>query len=1049
MTACVTGNNQVMSTATDDWHPIAGSSAVTAGSSEHLSLITVPSDCANKDLFGDDIVPSGGVIAAGAVQTALTPAGGRLFFSFSGKIGGDFVRQTGTYAYPSSYPTQWNAKASTSGRYLVRYKLGDRWMPPEMDDSIWLMPPPSLEDSVTATYELTDNAVYVNPHPEVGSDENGDGTAAAPYRTLQKAVTEVTSPAIVFAAAGTYDDGGGFLQGCSNRVTFSRKNLRIVGAGADCTFIKGQSDPDTLSAASIPGCGANAMRCVACADGGGSVQGFTLVGGRTQTSTSTSVAEGYRGGAVWFSGANNFYVTDCVISDCCGRIWGVLRGTTAMRCRFKGCRASQSLFHDSATWGVAFCEFDSACTNETAAGGIVNGFNYHVSIAGASALAPFGDDSRYKAACVVGKGSSVSASANLAGCLFGDVATISAASGYVVGDPRFVDPATGDLRVLGGSPAITVGEKPTATNYGTNYWLYSSSDIDGNRIVFTADGRPMAGARMATVNGVYVSDATGALVVSGGSTGVNVIGEEDSISISMNKGASRPCAGVVVNGTTNCFDDIDGTYVVTGAATADGTVEIAPWLTADWYVDAEDGVDDANHPGFTPDTAKRTLAAILAIATTRGDTVHAAPGVYRDGEMQDTISGATKCRAYVRTGVTLVSDEGPDETAIEGAAAPEGDARGLGSGAMRCVSLDLDSSISGFTLRGGRTSSEDAYSGRGGGVLGCSTTTGGHLRMRVENCVVSNCVAYNGAGVFRVSAIKSRLCGNKGVSNNGGAVTHNCALYGCRVDGNYGRAIVYAAYMVNGCTIGPGNRNLADTAASEYAVSTPNVADVLYNSLIYGKVLEKSSLNAYRCYVAGTIPDAQLMDGSLKLTSAELSLDEKGRPVIGQNAGIDMANPAYFPSDILDGVDLLGGQRVYNGALDIGAAEADWRESYGRALGRRVEVTRADPGVLDNGGDGVLVTNGVLVATWAKGPSDGNVRHMFNAAVTGNGTLTVLLDGEEFATLTAADGAQTLSFKSADASKNLEFAYVPGEGDAGGARLASFRHENGFRMIIR
>ena len=558
----------------------------------------------------------------------------------------------------------------------------------------------------------------------------------------------------------------------------------------------------------------------------------------------------------------------------------------------------------------------------------------------------------------------------------------------------------------------------------------------------------MAGARMATVNGVYIKDSTGALSIFGGSTGVNVIGEVDSISISMNKGASRPCAGVVVNGTTNYFDDVDGTYIITGAATADGTVEVSPWLTKDWYVDVEDGVDDANHPGFTPATAKHSLAAILALATESGDTVHAAPGVYRDGEMQDAISGTTRCRANIPNNVTLVADEGPNVTVIEGAAAPDGDARGLGSGAMRCVSLNYNSTVKGFTLRGGRTSSEDAYSGRGGGVLGCNGA--GYTVMKVENCVISNCVAYNGGGIFRVTAVKSRLCGNKGVATSGGAIAHNAALYGCRVDGNFGRAIIYGAYMINGCTLGPGNRNLADTGDSDFAVSTPNAGDIVYNSLIYGTVLEHANLKAYRCYVAGTIPAAQLMDGSQILSAAELSLDEKtGMPVIGQNAGIDMANPAYFSSDILDDTDVLGGQRVYNGAMDVGAMEADWRPEFGSALGRRVEVTRADPGVIDNGGSGVLVTNGVLAATWANPSGGRDVRHTFNAIVTGNGTLTVLLDGEVFATLTSAAGAQTLAFSSAAAERNLEFSYVPGEGDVGGALLTSFKRENGFCLIYR
>ena len=1049
MTACVSGNNHVMSTATDDWHPITGSDAVTAGSANHLLLITVPDDCADKDLLGGGICASD-TIAAGAVQTAVSPVGGRVQFNFIGTIGGIPVAQTGTYAYPSSYPTQWNAKVSlAAGKHLTRYKLGNRWMPPEMDDSIWIMPPPSAEDSVMLTHEQTDTAVYVNPDPGFGSDESGNGSSVAPYRTLQKAVTEATSPAVIFAAAGTYEAGGGFLQGCSNRVSFSNKTIRMIGAGAGISIIKGQSDPGTLSASSIPGCGENAMRCFACADGGGSVQGFTLAGGRTQTSASTSVVEGYRGGAVWFAGQNNFYVTDCVISDCVGRTWGVLRGVTAMRCRFKGCRAAASLFHvnDSST-GLVMCEFDSACMNETPNGGIVNGIAYHVSIAGASTLVPFGDDTYQKAACAVGCGSSVPASAVLAGCLLGDVATISATSGYTEGDPRFVDPRAGDLRVLGGSPALTAGERPTASNYGTNYWLYSSSDIDGNRIRFTADGRPMAGARMAMVNGVYIADSTDALSISGGAAGVNVIDEDVSISISMNKGASRPCAGVVVNGATNLFDDVGGTYMLPGAVAADGTVEVSPLLTTDWYVDAVAGADDADHPGFTPKTAKRSLADALAHAV-RGDTVHAAPGVYRDKKMKHASAATTYSRAVIPEGVALVADKGPSVTAIEGETPDGANEHGLGSGATRCVALFLDSSVKGFTIRGGCTAPSTAsgmYDNMGGGIAGMSIYQD---RLLVENCVISNCAAQFGGGVYRVTCAKCRISGNKGVDSSGASAAHNSAIYGCHVDGNFGRVTIYGEYAINGCTVGA-NRNLTDTGKAQYCISTPNTPNCIYNSLIYGDVANNAGkLNVYRSYVAGSIPDAQLQDGSCKVSAQELALDQQGRPEIAKNVGINMANPEYYPDTILGDADLLDGQRVYNGAMDIGAAEADWRTNFSGALGKRIEVTRADPGVIDNGGSGVVVTNGAMTATWANLSAGKSVRHTFSTTVTGNGILTILLDGDVFATLAATDGAKVFSFMSSDAVNLLEFAYAPGDGDTGGALLASFGSELGFCMSLR
>ena len=63
------------------------------------------------------------------------------------------------------------------------------------------------------------------------------------------------------------------------------------------------------------------------------------------------------------------------------------------------------------------------------------------------------------------------------------------------------------------------------------------------------------------------------------------------------------------------------------------------------------------------------------------------------------------------------------------------------------------------------------------------------------------------------------------------------------------------------------------------------------------------------------------------------------------------------------------------------------------------------------------------------------------AQVVGTGTLTVALGGETLATLTAADGAQPVRFRSSAPVNALAFTYAPGAGDEGWAVLGDFTRE--------
>ena len=81
----------------------------------------------------------------------------------------------------------------------------------------------------------------------------------------------------------------------------------------------------------------------------------------------------------------------------------------------------------------------------------------------------------------------------------------------------------------------------------------------------------------------------------------------------------------------------------------------------------------------------------------------------------------------------------------------------------------------------------------------------------------------------------------------------------------------------------------------------------------------------------------------------------------------------------------------------------------------------------------MLVRGGELAATWTRATVRGTFA--FDCEVTGNGLLTVLLNGATFATLTSEDGAQTLEFRNALLENAFTFRYDAADGDTGGASV--------------
>ena len=155
------------------------------------------------------------------------------------------------------------------------------------------------------------------------------------------------------------------------------------------------------------------------------------------------------------------------------------------------------------------------------------------------------------------------------------------------------------------------------------------------------------------------------------------------------------------------------------------------------------------------------------------------------------------------------------------------------------------------------------------------------------------------------------------------------------------------------------------------------------------------------------------------------------------DAGDDEKRGTLFPETDLDGVP-----RVLNGGrFDIGAYEYDWRKDYSKTLGKRVEVTEVTSNVVEVAG-AVRVPEGTLSLGWQVRAGSNPA---FNAVVTGEGVLSIVLDGDAFASLNSDDGAQTFTLPADVGTRVLDFQY---SGD-GYAELSDFSGNAGSVMLLR
>lgn len=1029
-----------------DYRLLPGHAAVGRGKAEYLTKITVPDEERYLDFNGQPIAATG-AIAAGAVQaTAPAPTCGAVWFGSSVEVDGVPGTTVAGWAYPETYPTQFHVKAVLAeGETLWAYGYGlDQWgyddyRFPEMDESLYVMPPKATTAVLTNSAVLAEQVLYVNPS---GSNGNDGLSEAMPVKTLSNVVARagLSKKTVVHAAAGEYAEESMFAGKHWNRVSLYNSFIRLKGAGADKTTIRGLADATTGS--DRHGCGTNAMRCVMM--GGGyisnqrklagrqAVQGFTLADGHSSTGVGLRDDDDYsRGGAVYVMASaavtqDYYQVLDSVITNGAATR-GAIYGGWDIRCRIVGCWGVVGTFRYNR---FTSCAFSDNLGNESVIGG--NGYTIITSTAigksGSYELisASFGREyfSVFREAV---NNKTYSSNFEISGCVADGYASATG-TGFVRADPCFVNAANSDLRVLVHSPALSAG--------GTipeDFHLFASSDIDGRPLLFK-DGVPMAGAYQRPVACVVVSPAVGATV---SAVGTNVLDIGTSLTVTATD-VTRPFKGFEVDGEFSAGSSVVIPAPAVGAAVT-VPYSVVPVVDTNWYVNAA-AVADGD--GFTPETPKRTLKGALTAHVLAGDTIHVAPGDYRTDPMTQTERIQTahtdgyegysiRSRAIIPDGVTLVADGTAAETIIRGASATEfTDLVGRGTNAVRCVAMLGKSRLIGFTLADGRTgrngtNDDDHF---GAGVLASSTNA------YVFGCVITNCASTRGGGAYYGTYVNCLFTGNQ--VDNSGAHARYAHFFGCTFEKSIkGYSAVQGYYSLVNCYAA------ADNAGSGQTFMDPNTgADTrrFANNIVFG-TFDAKAFTAYNCIFDSskfTPSSVQTLVGCNYKTAVDLGIDAAGRPTAVNEWITDKGLAGALPENVV--TDLAGGQRVYNRAIDIGPFEYDWRGIYATTLGSGVTVSLATPGVRKDGDHLAFADGDRLALAWQPGKAG---RRTFEVGLA-DGALDVLRDGEPWRTLTESG---EVKFKSTLETENLEFAYANGSG----AWLGNLLGPRGLLMFVR
>lgn len=989
---CTNTSTGVFSPATWDFRPVAGMEAHNTGKTSYLTdVLTLPEGVEMKDFNGNPIDLTKETCDIGAVQGAVEDVSGAVMLPLGTLVEGVPVPlHKTTYARTAEWPKALVIRPTVE-KFFSFEASGDLCGGPgrrflQLDGTYHMIPPPFANETVTLENKTYKHEYWCKPDADASI---ATGAEDKPFRTVQDAIVAATNamasgsgPAVLNLFPGEYREGGAFGASHSNRVVVpgGKEFLIRSTSGAEHTTVYGRADPIPVDEC-YAGCGPMAMRCVFMSgDAVSAVQGITFADGHSNFADPDNDAQSDQCGGIF---ANSHQILDCVVTNCTA-----VRGAIGYYGRFFRCR-----FYDSVSYSGCFrygklsaCYVDPSCRNGSKPKD--SGFSL-VSIIGSSqetilctAPVTYGNANRMYSAMF---GDQRIYAVPQFGSVFRSATDKSpGATGYAVVDPLFVDYENNDLRLMTGTPAMSASasaiDEYGSANWGkwaSNVTAYAQSDIYGNRLKVT-DGNILPGCFHETVDGVYIAQpGMGGVSIRDAAFGKVVETEDLPVTVEMVNG-NRPCIGLAVNGVTNRFDDAENlkiTFTAADVAAAGGGIFAEAIYTKDWYADPNG--DDSNC-GFTPRSAKKTLAAAMAM-TADGDTVHAAEGRYAEGYGSERPTAENpESRVYIPEGRTLVADGDVSRTFIVGRRGTDEftDELGCGSNSVRCVYMARNTLLKGFTLVDGYAFPANGGWGdygmpfNGGAIYG---TSGGRDTTIVQNCVISNCAAHNYAAGREVSFVGCLITGNRARKG----ITSECYHFGCVIDGNYASsAALHLHTRVVDTTVGPNAYKLDGTAGVALGGKSSDSARII-NSLILGKCNTGELKNTVsNCVFAADVGSTvSITNNSFNCRFAdadELQVDEDLRPIAGKNVACDFADAQVGDSlnSRLTGIFMSLRTRANNGnRLDAGALEADWRGRYAEDVGGyKFSVSEADRSVEETQHRTVLVPDGAaLSGVWSNG----------------------------------------------------------------------------------
>ena len=754
---------------------------------------------------------------------------------------------------------------------------------------------------ILASLCLAGNVWYVDPNGK----NNATGAIDDPCKTLVEVMEKVTpdNGDIVYAAPGVYDNGDVEVDGIKYRVSIPA-GTKLVSLGTrENTFLIGKADTTENA---VNGCGPEAVRCGYLADGA-EIHGFTITGGRDSTMTTGSAVSP---GGLLGKQKSTCFAYNCIFSNNVTMCRGAALGdATPVGCYFANnravegngdafqlCDAYNCVFGPTVNYhGYYQCKFYN-CT-----------FLYKTARTSCEI---------YNSLILVKDNFNDSYPNKYYNCLYTELVESAAkddcckqvAKEDVPYDSRTFAPLpTSKVIDAGNSSYIKPDSESPYCDYLGNPRIYGNA-ID----IGAVESRTYVKA--VDTEGLDITGLDGELTM------IPLGGLK--VTITRNYKTALKVKGIRINGGE--LFKFEGEFCdrIWEGEFTDGqnaTIEVVYVDKNDWYVDAVNGND--GNDGYTPYRARRTLKAAMELPHLKaGEIVHAAAGVYDEGEVwrQDIdshFSGSN--RVVVVSGVGLVSTNA-ELTVIKGS--PHDDTTAIGSASVRCVFLEDGSWIENFTITNGFARGRWNADGYGGGV--CSVG-GAVIGCRIVGCSAAKHGKLAYGGIFIRCHCEDTL------SHDNSQFSQLDAL----IDSVVVRGTVHAASIVLNSTL---NGNMAESTA--------------YNSYVYYDA-GQSRFYSSRLYYGSA--ETSSIDNGTEVNLKRVPLfDSQYRPSLNDERYCDAGDRNWYDTLFPErwarfkGRDYARGQRIYNGKIDIGAGEADWRGVYTAALSaRRTLVAEASSGV--------------------------------------------------------------------------------------------------------